>query len=227
MNAARRASRGIPAALLALVATVAIAACGSSAKSTASSRRASTTTTTTARAAAAAFSACLKQHGVTITRRPGAARGTATTGGARGRGFFGGGPGGPGGAGGAGRPFGGNSKFAKAFAACRSKLPKGARGLGGFGTGRGPGGAAGRLRFSKQTLDAYVACIRKHGYPGMPAPNTSGKGPVFSRAVESNAKFQKADRSCVGILRQAFRPPGAPATTTSTTATTTSTAASA
>ena len=179
-----------------LAASCAIAACGSSSSSGSSSTNesasASTSTSTTGSRSGfdrSTFFACLKSHGVTLPSRP-QGSGTGTTPGAGG-GFFGGG-----GTGGGRGFFGGaasNPKFRAAFQACG----------GGNFTGRFRGGAgAARFRLSHTAIDNFVACVRKNGFPQMPAPNFSGKGAaVFPRSIESNAKFQAASRACASLLR--------------------------
>ena len=123
-----------------------------------------------------AFTTCLKQHGVTLPKRPGPRRlrlrGTGTR------------PAAPqptgddhhpernrsgrraerrrrrrGGAGPIGGGFaGGNSKFAKAFQACRSKLPAGSFGQGRFGRAAS---AAARARRHPALLDGGAEVIRR------------------------------------------------------------------
>jgi hypothetical protein len=221
--------------LVALLAALAITACGSNsngAKTTASNKNAAATSTTQSGGAArSAFTACLKQHGVTLPQgRAGGfgggdvpPTGTSPSGGPPTGGYPGAGGGFAGGAGAGGAGFaGGSSKFAKAFQACRAKLPGGFR-QGGFGPGAGrAGGGNFRARFSIPELKAYVACVRKNGYPQMPEPNTSGKSTsTFPASVTRSAKFQAANRKCVSILRQAIRPPaaGGQATTANTSST--------
>lgn len=172
-------SRRAALVLIALAAGWVIAACGSSTTSTSASKT-SSTTTSNASSRRATLVACLRQHGVTLPSRP-PGTGTGTTpggappfGGGGGR-FFGGGA------------FRGNSKLAAAFRACG--------GTAGFRRG-GP-----RFRISHTAVNNYVACIRKHGYPQMPNPNFSGKGPVFPASIRSNAKFQAASRDCASVLR--------------------------
>jgi hypothetical protein len=112
----------------------------------------------------------------------------------------------PGGGGGAGFA-GGNSKFAKAFQACRSKL-----GNAGFGAGRfqgRPGAGTARPHFSTTALKSYVSCIRKNGYAAMPEPKAGASGSFFPASVEKNAKFQAANKKCESILLKAFRRPAA------------------
>jgi len=100
-----------------------------------------------------AFQTCLSQHGVTFKARPAG-------------GFPGGGPGGPPPTGGSTPTSGGsrggfagapNSKQAKAFAACRSKLP-----AGGFGGGFG-GGQLKPTAAQQQALTAFEQCMSTHG----------------------------------------------------------------
>jgi hypothetical protein len=74
-----------------------------------------------------------------------------------------------------------------AFQACGARL--------GFGaSGRGFRG-----RISHTAINNFVTCVRQHGY-NMPAPHFSGKGPIFPRTVETNAKFQAASRACSQLL---------------------------
>jgi hypothetical protein len=179
--------------------SVAVAACGSSSgAATTKSASASDAPTTAAHTGSgfnrSTFVACLKQHGVTLPSRP--AGGGPPAGGG---GFFGGG-GASGSGSGSGAAHGGffrnNPKLAAAFKAC---------GGGNFRFRRGAG--AGRFRLSHTKINQYVACIRQHGYPQMPNPNFSGKGPVFPASIRTNAKFQSASRSCQSILVPA-RPGG-------------------
>src|SRR5579862_4457392 len=159
-----RAWRGVLLALRKLsvpmiaLATVALAACGGgSAKVSTTGGSATTTTTTTGGGFnSTAFTACLKQHGVTLpagfgggfrggTGRPGA----GLRGGSGGRGFPRGGSGGRGFFGGAGP----SAAQQSAFQACRSSLPNGGR----FG-GRGFAGGA-----SASQLRAYMSCLSDNG----------------------------------------------------------------
>lgn len=87
------------------------------------------------------------------------------------------------------------------------------------------GGARGRLgagraiqRFNtpafKQALNKFAACLREHGVQ-IPAPNTSGKGPIFDTKGlnATGAKFKAAQAKCGSVLRSVFqaRPGGASA----------------
>lgn len=236
MRSTKRAPRGALVILAMLVASLAIAACGGSSnsgKTTTSKNTASTSTTKSASASRSAFTTCLKQHGVTVPagrqggfgfRRNGTsttgappAGGTTTTGARPAGGFAGGGGGGFGNGGGF---AGGNSKFGKAFQACRSKLGSSGFGEGRFGAG-GPGGRHFTPQFSATALKSYVSCIRKNGYPSMPEPDTTkGAKFVFPASVEKNAEFQAANKKCQSILRQGFGRPAAGQGTTTTSTTT-------
>ena len=44
-------------------------------------------------------------------------------------------------------------------------------------------------------MTKFVACVKQHGY-NLPAPNFSGKGPIFPATIERNKKFQTAARAC-------------------------------
>lgn len=230
MRWTKRAPRGALLILTALIASAAIAACGGSSNSgkTTTSKNAASTSTSKSGASRTAFTACLKQHGVTVPagrggfgfRGNGTTPGGAPPTGAGGGGFAGGGFAGGGGGGGF---AGGNSKFAKAFQACRSKL-----GSSGFARGRSTPGAGGRSftpHFSATELRSYVSCIRKNGYPSMPEPDTSkGAKSVFPASVEKNAQFQAASRKCQSILFKGFRGTGPGQSTVTTPSSTTSSA---
>jgi|SRR5947209_5927600 len=62
----------------------------------------------------------------------------------------------------------------------------------------------------RQTITKFAACVRQNGY-NLPAPNFSGRGPVFdpSKVNRNDPKFMAAARKCQGLLR--FRRPDAPA----------------
>lgn len=68
----------------------------------------------------------------------------------------------------------------------------------------------------RQALTKFATCMRENGV-NFPAPNRSGKGPVFSaKGVDTkSAAFRAADTKCAAVLRAAFasaskasRPPG-------------------
>jgi hypothetical protein len=170
-----------------------VAACGSSsntgsASSTSSSAAAGGASTTGGAnsAARSKFAACLKAHGVTLPARPAGARrrppgGYGGYGGGAPGFFFGGGGGNGSGAPGAGRFD--NPKFRAALQAC--------------GGGRFP---QRRATQSKAAVTRFAACVKQHGYT-LPAPNFSGKGPIFPATISHNKKFQAAAKACASDLR--------------------------
>jgi len=182
-------TRKLAVLIVCVAASCVLAACGSSSSSSSSSASAKASAKTGTAAARTKLVACLKQHGVTLPSRPG------------GRGFTPGSGGGtpPGGfrGGGFGGRFRANPKLQAAFKAC--------------------GGSFGGRRFSGAPRHAaivkFVSCVRQHGYQ-LPTPNFSGKGPVFSAKIESNAKFRSASRACLRVLVPG--PRGAPSQSTST-----------
>jgi hypothetical protein len=58
-------------------------------------------------------------------------------------------------------------------------------------------------------LDAYAACVAKHGYK-LPRPNVSGKGPVFPARTDHIRKYREASNSCMSIVRAYQARPQAP-----------------
>ena len=70
----------------------------------------------------------------------------------------------------------------------------------------------------EQTLTKFAACMRENGV-NVPAPNTSGKGPIFNTAGidTTSAQFRTAESKCRSLLQGSFRrgasgggpPPGA------------------
>ncbi len=190
------------AALTALgtsVACLTLLACGGgSSNSSSSSNAAATSTshsTTTAPGGAAvgkrftALRECLQKNGITPPKRtPGQRPGSG--------GFLGGsGPQLPKGV--------TRAQYEAAIKKCGGGVD------GRFGAGRSP------QRFNtpafKQALTKFAACMRENGVP-VPAPNTSGKGPIFStKGLNSTgAKFKAAQTKCAAVLRSVFRAqPGA------------------
>jgi hypothetical protein len=147
----------------------------------------------------ARLSACLQQHGVTLPQRPRGAAGRSgpTT------------PNGPGGGfRGALRTSSGGFRNLSAAERARLQAMRAAfqacggarfgRFRGGFGGGAGPGNAP-----SRAALRRFVACMRANGVE-LPAPNTSGRGPIFdsSKIDRSAPAFQRASRACLSVLRQ-------------------------
>jgi hypothetical protein len=79
-------------------------------------------------------------------------------------------------------------------------------GGGGFG---GRNGQSARRRFGtpafRKALTAYAACMNRNGVK-LPAPDTSGNGPVFSSKGlnTASASFKAASAKCQSVLRNAF-----------------------
>jgi hypothetical protein len=205
-------SRAVLGALL-VAGAVGLAACGGSggsAGTTATGTIPSSTPTSTTGAPGGAnsavfakYTACLKQHGVTLPTRRG------------GGGGFGGAP--PTGTNGTSttprqRPGGFNTtKFRAAQTACSKLLPAGVSGFGrgGQGGGFGGGGATNSAAFA-----AYRNCLTLHGVKlaagAFGRPTAGGKAP--------SAKTTKALAACAS-LRPKFnrRPPTSTAPPTTTT----------
>ncbi len=74
-------------------------------------------------------------------------------------------------------------------------------------------GAKGYSSAFKKELENYAACLRQNGV-NIPAPNTSGKGPIFdtSGLDTTSPKFRAARQKCASHLRVAkpgaAHPPG-------------------
>lgn len=144
----------------------------------------------TGRVRGPAFRECLQKNGVTLPRRtPGS--------GAPGGGFSGAG-------GGPVLPKGmTQAQFDAALKKCGGSN-FGAR----FGRAGGPGSRRVNSPVFKAALTKYAACLRQNGVD-IPAPNTSGKGPIFStKGIDtSSAKFRTATMKCRASLVGAFRRP--------------------
>jgi len=198
----RRKSMAVIATALVLLACLALAACGGSSSSTSStSANASATTpagtgatgtgaTGLAGRGGARFQAireCMQKNGITLPKRtPGQRR----PGGAGG--FLGGGAGGP------QLPSGvTRAQYEAAIKKC------------------GGGAFANRGAHLKNpaylgALAKFAACMRENGV-NVPAPNTSGNGPIFgTKGIDTKgAQFEAADKKCRSILSAAFqRTPG-------------------
>ena len=147
-----------------------------------------------------AFTACLKQHGVTLPAGLGGGRGgpgAAAPGGGLPPGGSGGPPGGFPGAGGGGAGGAGlSSAQQSAFSACRSKLP-----AGGFGGGRGFAGGA-----SASQLKAYSSCLSDNGVKVPTSTSTAaagGSGRRFGNPIaglRSDPHFAAASKKCAALL---------------------------
>jgi hypothetical protein len=76
------------------------------------------------------------------------------------------------------------------------------------GGGNFAGGAGRRFNSPafKAALAKFASCMRENGV-NMPAPNTSGSGPIFSSKGlnTSSPQFQAAEVKCRSDLRTAFR----------------------
>jgi hypothetical protein len=181
----------VTAVLVLLFASLVLAACGGSSSTTSSSTNASATTSTAAGASGAntgrfaALRACLQKNGVTLPQR------TPGQNPQRGLGLLGG-------SGGPQLPKG----------VTRAQYEAAAKKCGGF-AGRGPAGGGTAARLSspafKQGLAKFAACMTQHGVK-VPAPNTSGKGPIFNTTGlnTKSAQFKAAESSCFAVLRSAF-----------------------
>lgn len=193
----RRCARAL-FALCVVGACVALAACGSSGSTSSTAGAAASTSTGKAAGQGSsrftALRSCLKKQGITLPARPSGETGNT------------GGPpaGAPGGGTGGGfqLPKGvTQAKFRAALAKC-----------GGGGVGPRAGGAFNSAA-ARAGLVKYAACLRQNGVD-VPAPNTSGKGPVFStKGIDtSSSKFKAAQKKCRSDLKGAFGGGGAPPT---------------
>ncbi len=72
--------------------------------------------------------------------------------------------------------------------------------------GRGGGGARFKSPAFKAALAKFATCMRENGV-NVPAPNTSGSGPVFdTKGIDtSSAQFKTAEAKCQSDLSGAFR----------------------
>jgi hypothetical protein len=202
----RKPATVVLALLALLLVSLGLAACGSSSSTT-------TTTTTTTSAStgtgakgpnAGRFTAvreCLQKEGITLPKRtPGQKR---TPGGAGG--FLGGG-----GAGGTAGP-----QLPKGVT--RAQYEAALKKCGGRDFGRGGGAARFDSPTFKAALAKFATCMRQNGV-NVPAPNTSGSGPVFdTKGIDtSSAQFKAAEAKCQSDLSGAFKrgtgPGGAPGT---------------
>ena len=175
---------------------LALAACGSSASSSTSTPSTGTTSTSASSAPKGAQAAgggrftavrsCLAKQGITLPapsgNRPPAGTGTPGVGGPLG-----------GGGGGGGLPL--------PKGVSRTQLQEALKKCGGGGF---TGGARFRSASSKAALTKFVACMRENGVT-LPAPNTSGNGPVFNtkEVNTTSAAFKPASAKCETGLRAA------------------------
>ncbi len=187
---ARRSSRvRVPLAIAALLAMVALAACGSSSSnSTTGVKAAASTTSSKGSNRFSALRECLQKQGITLPSRPaggGPATGTPPSG--------------------VVPPAGGAPGFKLPQGVSRAKFQEALKKCGGgfrFGRRR-PNSAA-----SKAALAKFASCMRENGV-NLPAPNTSGKGPVFdTKGIDTtSSKFKSAQIKCRSPLKGAFGGP--------------------
>lgn len=208
----RRPSGAALAIVSCALACLGLAACGGSSPSKNASASVSSTSTSGSSSNAgapgggpqrfAAIRSCLQKEGVTLPQRPASQSrhyGTAHRGG-----FFGAGAPAPDYAA-RHLPKGVNAeKFAAAIRKCS----------GGSFAGHGFPGGRGHLFDSdraKTALSAFAACMRENGVD-LPAPNTSGKGPVFdTKGIDTGStQFRNADEKCAGKLPGPFGVHGGP-----------------
>lgn len=195
----RKLTRPAATVLVLLLACLGLAACGGSSSTSSTSANASAATPGGAAARGGAtgpggarFKAlreCLQKNGVTLpTRTPGQRP-------------PGGGPGGfLGGAGGAG-----GSQLPKGVS--RAQLQAAIKKCGGGVRGQFQNRGA-RLKNPAYlaALTKFAACMRENGV-NVPAPNTSGNGPIFdAKGLDTqSAQFQTAEKKCQSDLNAAFR----------------------
>jgi hypothetical protein len=198
-NDSNRRKPAAAAVLVILLACIGLAACGSSSSSSTSTSTAATSASATTGTGAKGPNAgrftatreCLQKNGITLPQRtPGQRRPPGAAGG-----LLGGG-GGSGGAAGPQLPKGvTRAQYEAVLKKC------------GGGNFAGRGGGA---RFSspafKTALAKFATCLRQNGV-NVPAPNTSGKGPVFdTKGIDtSSAQFKAAEVKCQSVLRAAFQ----------------------
>ncbi len=203
-NSSRQSKPAAAAAamLVLLLACLGLAACGSSSGSSSSTTSASASTATTGAAGAkgpnsgrfAAMRECLQKNGITLPKRtPGQGRPPGGAGG-----FLGGAGGGTGG-----------PKLPQGVTRAQYEAALKKCGGGNF-AGRGRGGARFKSPAFQAALAKFATCLRENGV-NVPAPNTSGSGPVFdTKGIDtSSAQFKAAEAKCQSDLSAAFRGGGA------------------
>jgi hypothetical protein len=203
-NRRRPAATAVTGVVL-LLASLGLAACGGGSSSTTTSTSANASATTPAGTArtgvtgpgAARFNAlreCLRKNGVTLPKRaPGQRRGGP------------GGPSGPsgflGGAGGSGGPQLPNG-------VTRAQLQTAIKKCGGGGVRGQFQRRGGRLKNPAYlpALTKFATCMRENDV-NVPAPNTSGNGPIFdTKGIDTHSpQFEAAEKKCQSLLSAAFR----------------------
>jgi len=201
-----KSSKPAAAVMVLVLASLALAACGSSSNSSSTSKSSSTSTTSTAggsagasasKAIAGRFTAareCLEKNGVKLPRRTPGQPPQPGAGGLLG--------GAGAGAGGASLPTGmTRAQYEALLQKCGAGFLRG-------GFRHRLNGIGSRLHSPAITkaLTKFATCMRENGVP-VPAPNTSGKGPIFNTKglnVQS-ATFKAAETKCRSSLSSAFR----------------------
>jgi hypothetical protein len=179
--------------VIAIAACLGLAACGGSSSSTSSSKTASTSSTTNRPGASrfTALRACLQKNGINLPQRP---AGQRPPNGSHG-------PGGPGGLLGGGSGAGSRNGPKLPAGVTRTQYQAALKKCGGAGFSRN-GGARLNSGVFRQALTKLATCMRQNGID-LPAPNTSGKGPVFNtKGLDtSSSKFKTAYAKCQSALR--------------------------
>ncbi len=201
-NALRKPAAGIFAVLT--LACLGLSACGGSSGSStkaattgATTASASGTTTSTGAASSQSKAAgaarqrsstireCLQKNGVTPPKR-------SPSSGYPGSGAF---------------PGAGGPQLPKGMTRAQFEATLKKCGGGSFGARlSGPGAPRLRSPVFTQALTKFAACLRQNGI-NVPAPNTSGKGPIFStRGIKTTSpQFRAASAKCRSVLVGAFR----------------------
>jgi hypothetical protein len=188
-------------ALLVLGACLMLAACGSSSGSGGSTNSANSKSATTSSnppgagsARSTALRECLQKQGITLPSAP-AGGNPQSSGSAPPTGT-------------AGQPPSGGFKLPKGESAAQLQAA-----LKKCGGSNFPAGGAARFRGagSSKALAKFSACMRENGV-NLPAPNTSGKGPVFdTKGINtSSAAFKSAESKCRSDLGAAAGGGGPP-----------------
>ena len=193
----RKPAAAAATVLVLLLACLGLAACGGSSSSSSGTTATTSASTGTGAKGAnagrfAAVRECLQKNGVTLPAfKPG------QHGQPQARGPFGGGAGAAGSAGGPQLPKGvTRAQYEAALKKC---------GAGKF-SGRSGGGARFKSPAFQAALAKFATCMRENGV-NVPAPNTSGNGPVFdTKGIDTtSAKFKAAEAKCQSDLSGAFR----------------------
>jgi hypothetical protein len=191
----RKPAKVALALLALLLVSLGLAACGSSSSSSSSTTATTSASTGTGAKAPnagrfAAVRECLQKEGITLPKRtPGQKRPPGGAGG-----FLGGG--GAGGAAGSQLPKG----------VTRAQYEAALKKCGGRDFGHGGGAARFDSPTFKAALAKFATCMRQNGV-NVPAPNTSGSGPVFdTKGIDtSSAQFKAAEAKCQSDLSGAFK----------------------